>query len=59
MMRAFVKLDSHEICAAVGITVSNLNVMLHHARLPLREGLENRWFVEGQSSCLMKKIPLF
>jgi RNA polymerase sigma-70 factor (TIGR02943 family) len=51
MMREFVELDSQEICAAVGITVSNLNVMLHRARLRLRECLENRWFVEGERSC--------
>ena len=48
MMREFVELDSHEICATVGITVSNLNVMLHRARLRLRECLENRWFVQGK-----------
>lgn len=51
MMREFVELDSREICATVGITVSNLNVMLHRARLRLRECLENRWFVEGKQSC--------
>lgn len=48
MMREFIELDSHEICATVGITVSNLNVMLHRARLRLRECLENRWFMEGE-----------
>lgn len=51
MMREFVELDSHEICATVGITVSNLNVMLHRARLRLRECLENRWFAEGKQPC--------
>lgn len=51
MMREFVDLDSHEICATVGITVSNLNVMLHRARIRLRECLENRWFLEGEQSC--------
>jgi RNA polymerase sigma-70 factor (TIGR02943 family) len=51
MMREFVELDSHEICATVGITVSNLNVMLHRARIRLRECLENRWFLEGEQSC--------
>lgn len=51
MMREFVELDSHEICATVGITVSNLNVMLHRARLRLRECLENHWFTEGNQSC--------
>jgi RNA polymerase sigma-70 factor (TIGR02943 family) len=51
MMREFVELDSHEICATVGITVSNLNVMLHRARLRLRECLENHWFTEGEQPC--------
>lgn len=51
MMREFIELDSHEICETVGITVSNLNVLLHRARLRLRECLENRWFMEGEQSC--------
>ena len=51
MMREFVELESDEICKAVGITVSNLNVMLHRARLRLRECLENRWFANGEKSC--------
>ena len=51
MMREFIELDSHEICATVGITVSNLNVMLHRARLRLRECLENRWFAEKEQPC--------
>ncbi|WP_237058944.1 RNA polymerase factor sigma-70 [Microbulbifer sediminum] len=48
MMREFIELESHEICAAVEITVSNLNVTLHRARLRLRECLENNWFARGQ-----------
>lgn len=44
MMREFIELESHEVCAAVGITVSNLHVILYRARLRLRECLENRWF---------------
>lgn len=51
MMREFIELDSQEICATVGITVSNLNVMLHRARIRLRECLENQWFVEGDQLC--------
>lgn len=46
MMREFLELESAEICAAVGITVTYLNVMLHRARLRLRDCLEHRWFVE-------------
>lgn len=51
MMREFIELDSHEVCQAVDITVSNLNVMLHRARLRLRECLENHWFAGGAKPC--------
>lgn len=51
MMREFIELETPEICAAVGITVSNLNVMLHRARLRLRECLENNWFAPGEAPC--------
>lgn len=49
MMREFIGLDSNEICSALNLSVTNLNVMLHRARLRLRECLENRWFLEGES----------
>lgn len=48
MMREFIELDTSEICEAVGISVTNLNVMLHRSRLRLRECLENRWFLKGE-----------
>ncbi|NMG73241.1 RNA polymerase factor sigma-70 [Aromatoleum diolicum] len=51
MMREFIELDSSEICASVGITTSNLNVMLYRARMRLRECLENRWFANGEQAC--------
>jgi RNA polymerase sigma-70 factor (ECF subfamily) len=46
MMREVIELDADEICATVGIQNSNLFVMLHRARLRLRECLENRWFTK-------------
>jgi RNA polymerase sigma-70 factor (ECF subfamily) len=49
MMREFIELESHEICAAADISVSNLNVTLHRARLRLRECLENNWFARGEA----------
>lgn len=49
MMREFVELESREICSALDINVSNLNVTLHRARLRLRKCLENRWFLKGES----------
>lgn len=48
MMREFIELDTGEICAAAGISVANLNVMLHRSRLRLRECLENQWFAKGE-----------
>lgn len=51
MMREYVGLDAREVCSEVGITSTNLNVMLHRARLRLRECLEDRWFVRGGASC--------
>ncbi|WP_323844378.1 RNA polymerase factor sigma-70 [Microbulbifer magnicolonia] len=45
MMREFIELESHEICAAAEITVSNLNVTLYRARVRLRECLENNWYM--------------
>ncbi|MCK6409278.1 MAG: sigma-70 family RNA polymerase sigma factor [Thauera sp.] len=43
-MRELLELDTAEICAELGITRSNCFVILHRARLGLRECLENRWF---------------
>ncbi|MDT8399862.1 MAG: RNA polymerase factor sigma-70 [Pseudomonadales bacterium] len=47
MMREFVQLDSEEICASAGLTLSNLHVLLHRARLRLRDCLEMHWFKAG------------
>ncbi|WP_347330659.1 RNA polymerase factor sigma-70 [Marinimicrobium locisalis] len=49
MMREFVGLTSDEICAEVSLSVSNLHVLLHRARLRLRNCLENNWFKGGAS----------
>ncbi|MBV1881889.1 MAG: RNA polymerase factor sigma-70 [Pseudomonadales bacterium] len=48
MMREFVDLTADEICELEGLTTSNLHVVLHRARLRLRECIENRWFL-GES----------
>jgi RNA polymerase sigma-70 factor (ECF subfamily) len=47
MMREFVGLDSEEICKTSGLTQTNLYVLLHRARLRLRECLAARWFGES------------
>ena len=48
MMKEFIELETAEICTTVGITTTNLNVMLHRSRMRLRECLENKWFVKGE-----------
>lgn len=47
MMREFLGLDTDEICAELAITASNCWVLLHRARLGLRECLGLRWFGEN------------
>ncbi len=44
LLREIEKTDSKEICKILGITSSNLWVLLHRARLQLRECLEINWF---------------
>ncbi|NMG16102.1 sigma-70 family RNA polymerase sigma factor [Aromatoleum bremense] len=50
MMREFLELETAEICRQLGITSNNCWVILHRARLGLRECLENRWFMKGAMS---------
>lgn len=51
MMREFIELDSEEICSSLQISLSNLQVILHRARLRLRECLEKNWFLDGECAC--------
>lgn len=44
MMREFLGLTTEEICKELGISTSNCWVLLHRARLGLRECLSLRWF---------------
>ena len=46
-LREIEGLQTPEICAELGITESNCWVMLHRARVSLREKIENRWFGKG------------
>ena len=46
MMREVMELTTEEICKELSITPTNLWVMLHRARLSLRECLEVNWFGE-------------
>jgi RNA polymerase sigma-70 factor (TIGR02943 family) len=44
MMREWLELETDEICKQLTITSTNLWVLLHRARLRLRECLEKSWF---------------
>jgi RNA polymerase sigma-70 factor (ECF subfamily) len=44
MMREIMEMPTEEICKALDITATNCWVMLHRARLILRECLELQWF---------------
>ena len=44
MMREWLGLDTDEICKELQITPTNLWVLLHRARLRLRDCLQTRWF---------------
>lgn len=44
MMREWLDLETDEICKELQITTTNLGVLLHRARLRLRECLGLRWF---------------
>ena len=46
LLREVEKMESKEICSILNITLSNLWVLLHRARLQLRECLEINWFVK-------------
>jgi len=47
MMREFLEFETGEICRQLGISNGNCWVILHRARMGLRECLENRWFQGG------------
>ncbi|WP_338846490.1 sigma-70 family RNA polymerase sigma factor [Massilia sp. W12] len=48
MMREWLELESEEICKELQITPANLWVLLHRARLRLRECLDLHWFGQAQ-----------
>lgn len=47
LMREWLELDSGAICQELGIAPTNLWIMLHRARLRLRECLQLGWFGAG------------
>ena len=49
MMREVIELQ--EICEELGLSTSNVHVILHRARLALRACLERSWFQIGVEPC--------
>ncbi len=50
MMREWLELETDEICKALAISPTNLWVMLHRARLRLRDCMQLNWFAEEEGS---------
>lgn len=51
MMREFLGFESNEICEQAGLTTSNCHVILHRARMRLRQCLEAGWGRPGEQTC--------
>lgn len=49
MAREYLGLGGDEICSQYQLSTSNLHVLLHRARLRLRECLESSWFDRGDT----------
>lgn len=43
-LKTIEELSTNEVCKELGITTSNLWVMLHRARLQLRECIDDKWY---------------
>ncbi|MCV2348496.1 sigma-70 family RNA polymerase sigma factor [Paucibacter sp. Y2R2-4] len=52
MMREWLELDTEEICKELKLSPTNLWVMLHRARLRLRECLQHNWFDNNKGQAL-------
>jgi len=48
MLREMEEMETSQICEALNISPNNLWVMLHRARMALRECLEINWFKKPQ-----------
>ncbi len=50
-MREFIGLSGEEICKETELSTTNVNVILHRARMGLRQCLENNWFGKAETPC--------
>jgi RNA polymerase sigma-70 factor (ECF subfamily) len=48
MLRELVGLEADEVCRETGLSEANYWVIMHRARLRLRECLEIRWFNQSK-----------
>lgn len=55
LMREWMELETDEICKELSVTPTNLWVMLHRARLRLRECLQLNWF--GEPALALSSAP--
>ena len=46
MMREIIELDTDAICHELGLSIGNVHVILHRARLALRACLQANWFAQ-------------
>lgn len=51
MMREFMEMSTEEICQELSISTTNCWVLLHRARLALRECLNMNWFENRRQPC--------
>ncbi|MDZ4307021.1 sigma-70 family RNA polymerase sigma factor [Allopontixanthobacter sp.] len=51
MMREIIELEPAEISAETGLSMANIYVLLHRARLGLRACLESNWLGTGAQTC--------
>jgi RNA polymerase sigma-70 factor (ECF subfamily) len=54
-LREIQGMSTADICAELGISESNCWVLLHRARLRLRDELERRWFDSADGECAPRK----
>ncbi len=50
LMREWMEFTTEEICKELAVSSANVWVLLHRARLRLRECLQQRWFANGGSN---------
>jgi len=57
MLRELDGMSTREICQTVSISESNFWVMLHRARIALRQALERNWFANEPARSVRRSLP--